>query len=231
MIHTMEQGHLLNTKECIIIGCGGHAAEIMEYIRYSNGVNKSCIHVVGMLDDDSTMYDQYSYEPPYLGGIREHDVRKDIQYVLGIAHPTHRSSIAAHFKAAGANFLTIIHPSAYLALNAVVGEGSVIAPNVTLGPNVRVGCFNLINARASIGHDSIIGDYNVISPNVCFSGHTHVGNENMFGMNSATLPGVSVQNRNMIMAGMILDKNTGSDETVFYRFKEKISIIIKRETK
>jgi UDP-3-O-[3-hydroxymyristoyl] glucosamine N-acyltransferase len=90
-----------------------------------------------------------------------------------------------------------------------------------------VGKYTLINSRCSLGHDTWIGNYNFISPNVCFSGFTEIGDENLFGINSASIPGIKVGNRNKIAAGMILDQNVQDDGVVFYRFKEKIIAIPK----
>ena len=72
-----------------------------------------------------------------------------------------------------------------------------------------------------------MGKFNFISPNVCFSGFTKVGDENLFGINSATIPGIKVGNRNKIAAGMVLDKNVGDNSVVFYRYKERIIAIPK----
>lgn len=91
-----------------------------------------------------------------------------------------------------------------------------------------MGCYNLINSRASLGHDTKMGSFNFISPNVSFSGNTCIGDENLFGINSATLPGVSLGHRNKISAGMIVDQNVNDDSVVFYRFKEKIIAVPKK---
>jgi len=98
----------------------------------------------------------------------------------------------------------------------------IIGPNANIGPNVRIGSYTLINSRCSLGHDTVVGECNFISPNVCFSGFTTVGDENLFGINSATIPGVKVGNRNKIAAGMVLDGDIGDDSVVFYRFKERV---------
>ena len=92
---------------------------------------------------------------------------------------------------------------------------------------MKIGKFTLINSRCSLGHDTIIGDYNFISPNVCFSGYTEIGDENIFGINSATIPGIRVDSRNKIAAGMIVDQNIGNDSVFFHRFREKVIAIPK----
>jgi UDP-3-O-[3-hydroxymyristoyl] glucosamine N-acyltransferase len=146
---------------------------------------------------------------------------------MGIANLKYRRPIIERFIAEGASFATFIHPTATVSPSATIGTGCVIALHANIGPNVEVGDYTLVNSRCSIGHDTKIGAYNFISPNVCFSGFSRVGDENLFGINSATIPGIQVGNRNKIMAGMTLDKNVGDDETVFYRFKEKIMAVPK----
>ena len=165
-----------------------------------------------------------------MGRHSQHQVRKDVHYLVGIANLKYRQPITQRFIDAGANFLTYIHPSAYVSESASVGRGTVIAPNVNLGPMTKIGEFNMINARCSIGHDTNIGKFNFLSPNVCFSGGTQIGNSNLFGINSATIPGIQVGDRNKIMAGMVLDKNVVNDEIVFYRHKERIIAVPKSST-
>jgi len=216
-------------KNVIIIGAGGHGAEIDEYIRYSQlktGVKE--FRVSGFLDDDPGNYARYKLSAPLLGGLRDHKVSKDHLYIIGIANLKYRRYFVDKFIAEGAVFASFVHFSAYVSESAVIGEGSIIGPNANIGPNVVVGRYTLINSRCSLGHDTVVGDYNFISPNVCFSGFTKIGDENLFGINAATIPNIIVGNRNRIAAGMVLDQNVGDDEVVFYRYKERVIAIPKK---
>jgi sugar O-acyltransferase (sialic acid O-acetyltransferase NeuD family) len=212
----------------LIIGTGGHSAEIDDYIYMSKLANPDFgWEIIGYIDDNPEAYKRYRMSAPFLGSIKEHQVRHDCHYMMGIANLTYRRPIIERFLEAGAEFATFIHPTATVSPSAKIGKGVVIAPMANIGPNVSVGDFTLINSRCSLGHDTEIGKYNFISPNVCFSGFTSIGDENLFGINSATIPGVKVGNRNKIMAGMILHNDVGNDEVVFYRFKEKIIAVPK----
>jgi sugar O-acyltransferase (sialic acid O-acetyltransferase NeuD family) len=215
-------------KDVIIIGAGGHAAEIDEYIIYSQKVTGNLeFNIIGFLDDNPANYSRYRFSAPLLGGVRDHKVINGHGYIIGIANLKYRRLFVDRYKAEGAYFVLFIHCGAYVSRSAVFGEGSIIGPNVNIGPNARIGKYTLINSRCSLGHDTIVGDYNFISPNVCFSGFTSVGDENLFGINSATIPGIKVGNLNKVAAGMILDKNIGNDTVVFHRFKEKIIAVHK----
>jgi sugar O-acyltransferase (sialic acid O-acetyltransferase NeuD family) len=215
-------------SDIIIIGAGGHAAEIDEYIRYSHEISwKKEKRIIGFLDDNEANYRRYKLSAPLLGDIKTHEIRKNCEYIIAIANLQNRRSIVDKYKAEGAQFSSFVDCRAYVSGTAVIGEGSIIGPYVNVGPNVRIGIFSLINSRASMGHDTTIGDFNIISPNVCFSGFTDIGNENLFGINSATVPGIKVGSFNKIAAGMILDQNVGDNTVVFHRFKEKIIAIPK----
>ena len=215
-------------KHIIIVGSGGHGAELDDYIKYRNNINPvNELKVIGFLDDNPANYANYKLSAPLIGGVRDHIVRKDVEYLMGIANLTYRKLFVDRYTRDGARFISLIHPTAYISESATIGEGVVIGPMVNLGPNVKIGVHTLINSRASMGHDTQLGQFNFISPNVCFSGFTSVGDENLFGINSATIPGITVGNRNKITAGMVLDKNVADDEVVFFRFKEKVIAIPK----
>lgn len=215
-------------RKVIIIGAGGHAAEIDEYIAYNKKfTGKNDLEVIGFLDDNPASYARYKFSAPYIGGARDQKIIKGHYYIIGIAGVQYRRFFVDKYKAEGAEFASFVHCGAYVSESAVIDEGSIIGPNANIGPNVRIGKYTLINSRCSLGHDTLVGDYNFISPNVCFSGFTEIGDENLFGINSATIPGIKVGSRNKIAAGMILDQNIVDDTVVFHRFKERIIAVPK----
>lgn len=221
--------HGVFMQEIIIIGAGGHAAEIDEYLKHNRrvtGVKE--FKVIGFLDDNPENYLHYKFSAPLLGNVKEHRVVNGVHYIIGIAGLEYRRPIVERFLEEGGHFTTIIHCSSYISESATIGTGSIIGPNVNVGPNVRIGNYTLINARCSMGHDTMVGNYNFVSPNVCLSGFTIVGDGNLFGINSATIPGIKIGSRNKIAAGMILDQDIDDDTVVFHRFKEKVLAIPKR---
>lgn len=212
-------------KKVIIIGSGGHAAEIRDYINHHNAARPADrIAVLGFIDDDASSHPHYGFDEPHLGGIQDHEVDKEVKYIMGIANLKYRKRIVENFRAKGAEFTGLIHPTALISPLAYIGEGVVISHNASVGPKAQVGNFNVLNSRCTIGHDTVLGDFNFISPQTALSGNTRIGDENMFGTNSATIPGIHVGNRNKIGAGMIVFKAVGDDETVFNRMKERIII-------
>lgn len=215
----------MNEIKIIIIGAGGHAAELRDYINHCNKARPdSHLEVLGFIDDNQDNYLHYGFTEPFLGAIKGHDVRTDVSYLMGIANLEFRKPIIELFKKQGGNFIGLIHPTVILSPSAILGEGVVISHNASVGPKVKIGNFNMLNSRCTIGHDSVIGDYNFISPQVAISGSTIIGNENLLGTNSCTIPGMTIGNSNKIAAGMVVFKPVGNNETVMFRFKERLVI-------
>ena len=215
-------------KKIIIVGSGGHGAELDDYIQSGNKSGKGeAFNIIGYLDDNPDNYHRYSFSAPLLGSIKEHEIRSDCDYLIGIANLKYRRSIVEDFLGKGAKFITYVHPDSFVSEPAEIGTGAVISYHCNIGPNAKVGAYSLVNARASVSHDCKVGIYNFIGPNVCFSGFTSVGDENLFGINSATIPGIQIGSRNKIAAGMTLDKNVENDSTVFYKMKERVIAVPK----
>ncbi|MBO3100170.1 acetyltransferase [Gelidibacter pelagius] len=202
-------------KKVILIGTGGHAAEVREYIRYHNRVNPiGIIEILGFLDENEDLHRQYKYPEPYLGTVDDHQINTDIEYMFCFGNMIYKEKLVKHFKEQGATFLTFIHPTALIAESSKIGEGVLISHNASVGPMAVVGDFNILNSRCTIGHDTILGDYNFISPQVSLSGNTKIGSHNMFGVNSATIPGVSLGDNNVIGAGCVVTKNVEDNSVV-----------------
>lgn len=210
-------------KKVILIGAGGHAAELRDYIRHINQSNPAeTLTVEGFIDDDPEPHKHYGYEEPLLGGIKDHKVRTDVEYLMGIANLKYRKQLTQQFLDQGATFAKLIHPTAIISPSATIGKGVVISHNASVGPKVQIGNYNFINSRSTIGHDTQMGDFNFISPQVALAGNTTIGDGNLIGTNCCTIPGVNIGSNNKIGAGMVVYKSVGDEETVFFRYKERI---------
>ena len=212
-------------KKIIIIGSGGHAAELRDYINHHNAARPTDrIEVMGFLDDDPSTHKHYGFNEPYLGKIDDHKIHSDAFYLMGIANLDYRQAIIEKFITKDAKFTGLIHPTAIISPTCEIGEGTVVSHNASVGAKVKLGKFNMLNSRCTIGHDTQIGNYNFISPQVAVSGNTKIGNGNLIGTNACTIPGVSIGNNNKIAAGMVVYKSVKDNETVLFRHKERLVI-------
>jgi len=212
-------------KDVIIIGCGSHAAELVDYIEYINKYSaQKQYNIIGLMDVTEEHYHHYGYNYPYLGDINKHIVDAEVFYLIGIGNLTIRTKVLQEFKLKNAKFTGIIHPTALISDSSEIGLGTVVSHNVSIGPKAIIGDFNVINSRCTIGHDSKIGDNNFLSPQVALGGSTVIGANNLLGTNSCTIPDIEIGNNNKIMAGMVITNKVHDNETVFYRYKEKLIV-------
>lgn len=212
-------------KTIIIVGCGSHAAELTDYIDYINAHSTTPeFEVKGLIDNSKSHYDHYNYQYEFMGSIDDHSVDPNINYIMGIGNLEIRTKVFQELKLKGAKFIGIIHPTALISKSAIIGEGTVISHNVSVGPKAEIGAFNVINSRCTIGHDAIIGDNNFLSPQVVIGGYSKIGDNNLLGTNCCLIPEVEVGNNNKIMAGMAVTNKVHDHETVFFRFKEKLVV-------
>jgi sugar O-acyltransferase (sialic acid O-acetyltransferase NeuD family) len=212
----------------VIIGSGALAAELTSHIYNINSCNIDSLVIKGYLDDDFNNFkynsEKYKYNSPYLGTLKDYKFSQNEEYALGIGSTESRKKIIDKLTIHGLKFKNLIHPLAQIDKNSILGLGNIVYSNTIIGPNVNIGNHNIFTSFSFISHDCYIGNNNFFSTSG-LAGAVIIGNDNFFGIRSTIIPFIKIGNSNIIKAGMIVDKDIGNQETVFYRFKEKVSII------
>lgn len=103
-----------------------------------------------------------------------------------------RADLFRTLKAAGIALPSLVHPRAYIAPSAVVGEGNLVMPHVYVGTGVTLGDANLLFPGVCLNHDNTVGEGNFFAPGVSFGGRTRIADLSKFGLNSAVKPDVSL---------------------------------------
>ena len=170
-------------KKVVIIGASGHAKVIADI------VIKSGDELVGFLDDNTELPDMIiGY--PYLGIIDNfHAYADSCYFIIGIGNNLIRKSISERLDV---NWYTAIHPSAQIAIDTKIGEGTTVMANATINTSADIGRHCIVNTGAVIEHDNRIGDYVHISPNASLCGTVSVGELTHIGA------GVTVKNNTTI---------------------------------
>ncbi|RUP30582.1 MAG: hypothetical protein EKK45_08595 [Curvibacter sp.] len=218
----------MSIPDLVLVGSGGAAAEIVGYLDDLRRAGTPVGRVAGFLGPSRESYEQhrnrYGYEANYLGHPDTYDYPSCYAYVVAFAQPGPKLELLKRLLPMGLEFPSIIHPTAMLAGSARLGQGNIVGPHCLIGPACRIGDFNLLTAYSFISHDCELGSFNFLSSSG-LSGSACLGDANFLGIRATLLPGVCVGSHNVIQAGMIVDKDLGDRETVFYKFKEKIQII------
>lgn len=155
----------------IIVGAGGHG-KVLADMAMRNGYADICF-----LDDTVT---GEIMGLPVIGATDYIECLNDgkTDFVIGIGNNTLRKQIAEKYRV---NWVSLIHPSAQIAWNVNIGNGTVVMANVVINSCALVGEHCIVNTGAIVEHDNVIGNYVHLSPNVTLGGTvcihplTHVG--------------------------------------------------------
>lgn len=180
----------------IILGAGGHAKVIADIV-LSRGDK-----LIGFLDDNASG-EVLSY--PILGKIAD-AIRytESCFFIIGIGNNQTRKKLADTYEL---SWYTAIHPTAVIARDVSICEGTVIMADVVINPSSVIGRHCIINISAVIEHDNNIGDFAHISPHATLCGTVRVGELTHIGAGATVKNNTSVCSDCVIGAGATVVKN------------------------
>ena len=118
-----------------------------------------------------------------------------------------RLSLLKKMKSIGLFPLTIVHPTAFVAQNAIIGEGCQILAHSTVCVNVKIGAGSIINSAASIDHDCILGKGVHIAPGAHLAGEISIGDGSFIGTGATILPGIKIGKDVIVGGGAVVLNN------------------------
>ena len=213
-------------KEYIIFGAGDYLNDIFDLIHANQGKviklfqNIPDIKREGRLTIQNRV-SRLEYEIEIHDSLTPFQPEQEYHYVLGFI-AVHKSRLIAELKEQyGITFSRLIHPGAHVSSNVHIGEGVIIGPLSSIGPNAFLDDFCSINRSASIGHDVRIGKYTRVGPSVALAGSTRIGDNCNVGINATVLDYVKVGNWAVIGAGSVVAKDL-PESVVAYGVPAKI---------
>ena len=199
-------------KKLFIVGAGGFGRELHAWA----GQHPDCgrqWRLAGFLDDNPEALKPFGSFAP-VASLTGHRPSADQLYVVGLGMPTLKEQLVAPLLAAGAEFLTFVHPSAVLGARVALGRGVVICPGAVLSVDIDVGDFAMVNLNCTIGHDARIGRWTSLSAHCDITGGASVGQACFFGSRASIIPGKAIGDRTVVAAGAVVMTHFPSDVLV-----------------
>ncbi|SHL95660.1 acetyltransferase [Rhizobacter sp. OV335] len=109
---------------------------------------------------------------------------------------------------------TLIHASAFVAADSVVGPGCQILAQAAVCSHARLGTGVIINTGASVDHDGEISDGVHIAPGARLAGEVKVGRCAFVGTGAVILPHVTIGEGAIVGAGAVVIHDVSSHTTV-----------------
>jgi len=182
----------------LIVGAGGFGREVLHWAR--DAWPQQAALIAGFLSADADILAAKDHSLPIVADPAAFEPRPGDALVLAIGIPAVRRRVAEDLLARGAEFLTLIHPSAIVCDSAMIGAGSILCPGAIASDSAQLGRFCLVNYHASLAHDTSAGDFAVLSPYATLAGAAHVAPDVFLGLHASVGPGVNVGPRSKIAA-------------------------------
>lgn len=185
----------------LIIGAGGHGKVLADIAAKMNKWKE-----IAFLDDHPTSDSCLGF--PILGTIEQiNNYRLNADIIIGIGYNDRRQEIQEDLTIKGFSIATLIHPSATIALDVTIGEGSVIMAGAVINPSSRIGRGCIFNTSVSVDHDNQIGDYTHISPGAHLAGTVTLGVKVWIGMGAIVINNTDIVSGTIIGAGTVVIQN------------------------
>lgn len=184
-----------------VFGAGGHAKVVISSLQ-TLGVD-----ICGALDEnaalDGTSILGVSVRAPFDEGlVRNLGVSRA---VVAVGSNAARQRLVGRFD--GVDWVTVVHPGAYVAPSARLGAGTVVFAGVVVQPDTAILDHVILNTSCSVDHDCVVGSFTHLAPGVRLAGDVQIGEGVLMGVASSAVPGARVGAWATVGAGAVVVHN------------------------
>jgi sugar O-acyltransferase (sialic acid O-acetyltransferase NeuD family) len=195
-----------NRRPIVIFGCGGHGRVVADTLKVARAP------LAGFLDDRPPGL--LVNEVPVLGDsecLEKPEFLAQYAVLIAVGETRLRRRLALVVLEHGGCLANAIHPSAVIAADVLIGEGTVIMAGAVINTGSRIGRFAIVNTGATIDHDNVIEDGVHISPGCHLAGNVICREDAFIGTGVSVIPRVQIGERAIIGAGAAVISDVPSD--------------------
>jgi UDP-perosamine 4-acetyltransferase len=193
-------------RKVVVLGASGHAKVVVATLRASGW------DVVAAYDDDPSWLGGHVLGVPVIGPIQQWLAGQGERGVIAIGSNRARGVVAA--RLAGWCFATAVHPMAWVAPTARLGDGAVVFAGAIIQPDTTLGRHAIVNTGASIDHDCEIADLVHVGPGARLAGGVIVGEGAFIGIGAVVIPSVRIGAWATVGAGAAVVRDVPEAATV-----------------
>jgi len=194
----------------IFWGATGQAKVLRECIEYYD------FKLICIFDNDVYVRSPFADVPIFYGKtglitwLSEHPIGPHPLHCLvaiGGQRGRDRYLIQQYLQANGLNPILAVHPRAFLAASAEIGNGSHVLANASVCVDARLGEACIVNTSAIVDHDCYLGDGVHVGPGAHIAGEVRIGRFSMIGTGAVILPRLSIGANVIVGAGSVVIKD------------------------
>jgi sugar O-acyltransferase (sialic acid O-acetyltransferase NeuD family) len=140
----------------------------------------------------------------------------DIGFCIAIGNPHGRVRLRFHEQlvSEGLQPVTVAHPTAVIAENAVIGEGCQLMAGAIVNPEAVLGRQCIVNTKGSVDHECVLSDGCEVGPGATLCGLVTLNTGVWVCAGATVLPRVTVAADSIIGAGAVVIRDITDRATV-----------------
>lgn len=100
----------------------------------------------------------------------------------------------------------LIAPTSSIGVEALIGQGSLVAHHAHVGPAARIGVGVILNTGSIVEHDCRVDDFTHVSVHATIAGRSKIGQRCMIGAGATVIDGIAICDDVVIGAGAAVIK-------------------------
>ena len=202
----------MEKHKVIVWGAAGHAKVVADVVRLGGH------EIVGFLDDvQPNRKGEIFCDAPIIGGddaLRDLHQQGVTHAIVAIGNNAARARTARTCAQRGFSLLTAIHPTAIIARDVAIGDGTVIAAGAVINPSVRIGDNVIVNTHATIDHDCVVEHSAHIGPGATLAGAVYVDSCVWIGIGANVVDRCRIGKNSIVGAGAVVLDNVPENTVV-----------------
>ena len=194
------------TADLVIAGAGGFARETAAAVAAVNAVRPTW-QLRGFLDDNPELLGQQRGGVPVIGGLDVIAALPEVSVVVCVGNPRDyaaRERVVRRLDLPDEQYATIVHPTAAVAQDCVVGPGSVLLAHCVLTAAASVGAHVAVMPHTVITHDDTVEDYATLASGVRLGGFVTVARGAYLGAGALVRESVHIGAWSLVGMGSVV---------------------------
>lgn len=206
------------TKKLILWGATGHA-KVLRECAIHNGYNLIALFdnnpaIISPFPDVSIYYGEKGFEK-WLSEQRNHLKEIKCLIAIGGTRGKDRIKIQRYLDSKGIIATIVVHPTAFVAENVIIGKGSQVLVKSAVCVNAYLGESCIVNTGAIVDHDTMLGDGVHVGPGAHITGEVVIEKWSMIGAGATILPRTKIGENVIVGAGSVVTKDIGKNSIVY----------------
>jgi sugar O-acyltransferase (sialic acid O-acetyltransferase NeuD family) len=199
----------MQTTDIIIVGAGGQGLIVADILLAAQAAGDA-VRPIAFVDDAASTAEHILGIP--VVGSRDalagtpHDA-----VIVAIGDNNVRHLVTDALIRAGERLATARHPTAWLARETQIGEGTMISAGAHMLPRARIGRGGLLNTRASVDHESVLGDFVHVSSGATVGARVTIGDRVLIALGAVVTSGRVIGADTVVGAGAVVVRDLPAD--------------------